>query len=112
MPGDHSELEPPLPIPNRSVKRLRADDSADYPCESRSSPGSYNAKPLDSMCCEGFLLCALRSRQSDSKIRNGPTEYLVVFSPPTLKTPLEELAPQFERSSAPPAIRSRSGSTA
>ena len=29
MPGDHSELEPPLPIPNRSVKQLRADDSAD-----------------------------------------------------------------------------------
>ena len=27
-PGDHSELEPPLPIPNRTVKRLRADDSA------------------------------------------------------------------------------------
>ena len=29
MPGDHSELEPPLPIPNRTVKRLHADDSAD-----------------------------------------------------------------------------------
>ena len=34
-PGDNSELEPPLPIPNRTVKRLYADDSADYPCESR-----------------------------------------------------------------------------
>lgn len=29
MPDDHSELEPPLPIPNRTVKRLHADDSAD-----------------------------------------------------------------------------------
>ena len=29
MPGDHSELVPPLPIPNRTVKRLHADDSAD-----------------------------------------------------------------------------------
>ena len=28
MPGDHSESEPPLPIPNRTVKRLCADDSA------------------------------------------------------------------------------------
>ena len=45
MPGDHSESEPPLPIPNRTVKRLCADDSADYPCESRSSPGSYAPKP-------------------------------------------------------------------
>ena len=28
MPDDHSELVPLLPIPNRTVKRLRADDSA------------------------------------------------------------------------------------
>ena len=28
MPDDHSVLEPPLPIPNRTVKRLRANDSA------------------------------------------------------------------------------------
>jgi hypothetical protein len=34
---DYSELEPPLPIPNRTVKRLSADDSVDYPRESRSS---------------------------------------------------------------------------
>lgn len=27
MPDDHSEVEPPLPIPNRTVKRLCADDS-------------------------------------------------------------------------------------
>jgi hypothetical protein len=40
MPDDHSESAPPLPIPNRTVKRLHADDSADYPCESRSSSGS------------------------------------------------------------------------
>jgi hypothetical protein len=35
MPDDHSELVPPLPIPNRTVKQLHADDSADCPCESR-----------------------------------------------------------------------------
>ena len=28
-PDDHSEVAPLLPIPNRTVKRLRADDSAD-----------------------------------------------------------------------------------
>ena len=28
MPDDHSKLVPPLPIPNRTVKRFRADDSA------------------------------------------------------------------------------------
>ena len=29
LPDDHSKLVPLLPIPNRTVKRLRADDSAD-----------------------------------------------------------------------------------
>ena len=29
MPDGHSELVPPLPIPNRTVKRLHANDSAD-----------------------------------------------------------------------------------
>ena len=28
MPDDHSKVVPLLPIPNRTVKRLRADDSA------------------------------------------------------------------------------------
>src|ERR1700761_7384471 len=28
MPDDHSESAPSLPIPNRTVKRLHADDSA------------------------------------------------------------------------------------
>ena len=44
MLGGHSVLDPLLPIPNRTVKRDCADDSADYPCESRSPPGSYNVK--------------------------------------------------------------------
>ena len=29
MPDDHSEVVPLLPIPNRTVKRFCADDSAD-----------------------------------------------------------------------------------
>ena len=40
LSDDHSELAPLLPIPNRTVKRLSADDSVDYPCESRSSSDS------------------------------------------------------------------------
>src|ERR1700676_3493121 len=48
MPDDNSPLEPRLPISNRTVKRRRADDSADYLCESRSSSGTLktNAQPL------------------------------------------------------------------
>ena len=44
MSDDHSEVVPPLPISNRTVKRLSADDSADYLCESRSSSGSYSKR--------------------------------------------------------------------
>ena len=48
MSDDHSELAPPLPIPNRAVKRLSADDSADSPCESRTSSGTHNGNaPAD-----------------------------------------------------------------
>ena len=42
--GDHSEVVPLLPIPNRTVKHLSADDSADYLCESRSSPDTLCSK--------------------------------------------------------------------
>src|SRR6476646_1212843 len=46
-PDDLSPLAPPLPIPNRTVKRRRADDSTDCPCESRSSSGTlHHQAPL------------------------------------------------------------------
>src|SRR4051794_36019989 len=44
MPDDHSPPEPPLPIPNRTVKRRYADDSVDCPCESRSLSGTLQCK--------------------------------------------------------------------
>jgi hypothetical protein len=56
MSDDHSEVEPPLPIPNRTVKRLSADDSVDYPRESRSSSGSNKQQ---SPLCEGFVVCGV-----------------------------------------------------
>ena len=45
--GGHSELAPPLPISNRTVKRLSADDSVVLPCESRSLPNTYPKPPTD-----------------------------------------------------------------
>src|SRR5450759_4702054 len=44
IPDEHSTLVPPLPIPNRAVKRCCADDSMDCPCESRSSSGPEKTK--------------------------------------------------------------------
>ena len=46
MLGGHSALDPLLPIPNRTVKRSCADDSAHTVCESRSPPGSPTKTPL------------------------------------------------------------------
>ena len=76
MPDDHSKLVPLLPIPNRTVKRLRADDSAD----SRVKVGHRQAfipKPPQSLTA-GVLLFADTSLPAlqhfcDSYTRNfGP----------------------------------------
>ena len=60
MPDDHSEVVPLLPIPNRTVKRLCADDSADSRVKvghrqankqrrarSRNEPGPFAVGLLD-----------------------------------------------------------------
>ena len=44
-------MVPRLPIPNRTVKRTSADDSTDYPCESRTLPNAYLRHPPDGGCC-------------------------------------------------------------
>ena len=45
MPDDHSEVEPLLPIPNRTVKRFSADDSEHLARESRTSSGKLLTNP-------------------------------------------------------------------
>ena len=44
-PDDHSELVPLLPIPNRTVKRLSADDSADSRVKVGHRQATYSASP-------------------------------------------------------------------
>ena len=56
MLGGHSVLDPPDPFPNSEVKRLRADDSVHYACESRSPPGSLQVNP-SRIPGEGFCFC-------------------------------------------------------
>jgi len=60
MPDDHSELVPLLPIPNRTVKRLSADDSAG----SRVKVGHCQAIKSGKRPAEvlGVLLCAKAKR--------------------------------------------------
>ena len=55
-PDDHSELVPLLPIPNRTVKRLSADDSAD----SRVKVGHRQATYSDKSPCSAGAFASLR----------------------------------------------------
>ena len=55
MPDDHSELEPPLPIPNRTVKRYRADDSAETSVKVGYRQANIPEKPLTKP--QGLFLC-------------------------------------------------------
>ena len=50
MPDDHSELVPPLPIPNRTVKRLRADDSAATSVKVGNRQALYPKRPNPEKC--------------------------------------------------------------
>ena len=65
MPDDHSKLVPLLPIPNRTVKRLRADDSAD-PCvkvghrQAVIVPGPFFADGKEGVC---LLLAEVPARK-------------------------------------------------
>ena len=62
MPDDHSELVPLLPIPNRTVKRLRADDSAD----TRVKVGHRQAiQPENAPSFDGAFLSEPLTRASD-----------------------------------------------
>ena len=47
MPDDHSKLVPPLPIPNRTVKQLCADDSAATSVKVGYRQASYMKNPAE-----------------------------------------------------------------
>ena len=58
MPDDHSKLAPLLPIPNRTVKRLRADDSADSRVKVGHRQAPYapaRISPLDRLISWAFF---------------------------------------------------------
>jgi hypothetical protein len=104
MPDDHSELVPPLPIPNRTVKRLHANDSADTRVKvgNRQAPhplleslSSYTKTPplkRRGFCVSGFLvrevfLAAMgadsterRNLQSQAGAKTHDLNYLPIFT--------------------------------
>src|SRR3989442_12600334 len=58
LSGGHSSLDPRLPIPNRTVKRVCADDSVHCARESRLPPG-HTPKPRARKSAGVFLLVAV-----------------------------------------------------
>ena len=46
MPDDHSDVVPLLPIPNRTVKRVSADDSAGSRVKVGHRQANYSEKSL------------------------------------------------------------------
>ena len=91
MPDDHSELVPLLPIPNRTVKRLSADDSAD----SRVKVGHRQASTASkspALTCWAFCFCASafpRTLSPSGSISPSASRYssrssqLPLYTPPT-----------------------------
>ena len=61
MPDDHSAVEPPLPISNRTVKRCSADDSEPALVKVGHRQASKRKTPEGDP--SGVFLCALDLRQ-------------------------------------------------
>ena len=82
LPDDHSKLVPLLPIPNRTVKRLSADDSAD----SRVKVGHRQAlialnQPSRSIDLLGFFFFLI------SFLETCSSQEFIIYSPSFLATP-------------------------
>ena len=74
MSDDHSELVPLLPIPNRTVKRLCADDSVHTYVKVGHRQTPYKVKSPPGIPGEGFLLYGFNSdllERSDNTPRSG-----------------------------------------
>lgn len=70
MPDDHSKLVPLLPIPNRTVKRVSADDSADPRvkvghCQAITASESPTRKSRAFCFCSSYLLSKIMALEID-----------------------------------------------
>jgi hypothetical protein len=72
MPDDHSEVVPLLPIPNRTVKRLCADDSADPRVKVGHRQALIPAQNPQHLIVLGVLLCGARN----SKVKDRAVYFL------------------------------------
>ena len=64
MPDDHSKLAPLLPIPNRTVKRLCADDSAGSRVKVGHRQAATASNTPQSSQAEGFCVLWVEKHQT------------------------------------------------
>jgi hypothetical protein len=79
MPDDHSKLDPLLPIPNRTVKRLSADDSAGSRVKvgHRQALMPQNAHSVEwAFCFVERLYRSLLRRELVLELELGPVRWL------------------------------------
>ncbi len=88
---DHSRVEPPLPIPNRTVKRSRANDSRDCLCESRSSSDSLHRNPLTSYQRQGVCFVPWQNNLP-TQTSNAFSKYLATHGLTVITVPSRRLS--------------------
>ena len=74
MPDDHSEVEPLLPIPNRTVKRFSADDSEHSLVKVGHRQAIYNQTPRPKTW--GFVFVGTITLRPQPQ-RAGPRSFIV-----------------------------------
>jgi hypothetical protein len=104
MPDDQSKLVPPLPIPNRTVKRLRADDSAATSVKVGHRQACYTASPRSRHAPGG--LCVYRSSLFSllGTSRCQLPRFPLPVSPPSLGPPAVPMTASIYRPTSSPAL--------
>ena len=92
---EHSVLEPPLPIPNRTVKRDRANDSA-HPCVKVGHRQTHPSNPPEAQSFRGFLFG--NTERTTQKLRKAMSIRGAGISPCAL---LRDLLADFAQSCSP-----------
>ena len=84
-PDDHSELVPLLPIPNRTVKRLSADDSADSRVKVGHRQATYSQEKRPVSTGRNFDRSLLTDQKSVLQCKAFPHETFCVWGQEGLK---------------------------
>jgi hypothetical protein len=95
---DHSELEPPDPIPNSEVKRLSADGSVGFPHVRVGHRQALNLKRPDANASGRFSLCGIYRYRFNENCPYATGFFLLAF--------LVNVSQQIQRLATTPNFKS------